>query len=166
MKYVHVNPRKRPTTLTPAAFTAVVPITHKALSTKSHLSKLSGEKHISSFHLCWNAPSRMISFLLLNLGQGPSRTVELGPKGHRVPSYLVDLRPEVCPCSDLYRCHPDGDMALRPTWQSFSPKVMPCPAASFSETCHQPRTHFSYCINFFWEKCLAAGRRIVTLKQS
>lgn len=28
---------------------------------------------------------------------------------------FADLRPDVCPCSDLYRCHPDRDAALRPT---------------------------------------------------
>lgn len=136
------------------------------LSAQDHISPSSKTKryfkllvYVGSLRLVWYHSS-------LNLGQGPSRTAALGPKGHNVPSYLVDLRPEICPRCDLYRCHPDGDAALRPRWQSFSPKVEPCPTATFAETHHEPQTHFSNCINFFWEKCVAAGRGTVTLKQS
>lgn len=105
----------------------------------------------------------MISFLLLNLGQGPSRTVELRPKGHHVPSYLVDLWREVCPCGDLYRCHPVRDIGAQAEMTKRLSVGRALPQSHFH---HEPQTHFSNCINFFWEKCLAAGRRIVTLKQS
>lgn len=96
--------------------------------------------------------------LSLNLGRGPSRTVELRPKGQHIPGYLVDLWPKVCPCGDPCRCHPDR--------AKMTKLLSVGHALPHSHFYREPHTHFSNCINFFWEKCPASGQGTVTLKQS
>lgn len=99
------------------------------------------------------------SFILfLYLGQGPSRRMRLRSKGHHIPCYLVDLRPEVCPVAS-----PRLGNDVQPEMTKLLCVGHGVPQNHFH---HDPQAHFSNCINLFWEERLTAGRRIVTLKQS
>lgn len=120
--------------------------TRKALNTTLQL-RFQGRDIFPTFGR--DTPSRVTLFLLLNLGRGPSRTAAAAAekkkkkkkKGRHIPGHPGDLRPQLCPCGDLARCHPDVGRGARAEMTKRLAAGRTLPRGNFHHRAHYTHTN-------------------------